>query len=81
MLKSLAILESSVRLTFQELKNNKTRTFLSLLGVAFGIFCIIGVLATVNSLEQNIQNQLKSLGSNSIYIDKWDYQGGNDIPF
>ena len=81
MRKTLTILGSSLRLTFQELKNNKTRTALSLLGIAFGIFCIIGVLATVNSLEQNIQNQLKSLGSNSIYIDKWDYQGGNDIPF
>ena len=81
MRKTLAILASSIRLTFQELKNNKTRTALSLMGIAFGIFCIIGVLATVNSLEQNIQNQLKSLGSNSIYIDKWDYQGGGDIPF
>ena len=81
MRKTLTILGSSIRLTFQELRNNKTRTALSLLGIAFGIFCIIGVLATVNSLEQNIQNQLKTLGSNSIYIDKWDYQGGNDIPF
>lgn len=81
MRKTLTILGSSLRLTFQELKTNKTRTALSLMGIAFGIFCIIGVLATVNSLEQNIQNQLKSLGSNSIYIDKWDYQGGKDIPF
>ncbi len=56
------------------------RTALSLTGVAFGIFCIIGVLATVNSLERNIQDQVQSLGSNTIYIDKWDYAGGHDIP-
>jgi len=49
--------------------------------VAFGIFCIISVLATVNSLERNIQNEVKSLGSNTIYIDKWDYSGGPDQPF
>lgn len=57
---------------------NKLRTSLSLIGISFGIFCIIGVLATVNSLEMNIQNQIKSLGTNTIYIDKFDYTGGRD---
>lgn len=57
------------------------RTGLSLTGVAFGIFCIIGVLAAVNSLERNIQSEVKSLGNNTIYIDKWDYSGGPDQPF
>ena len=58
---------------------NKLRTALSLIGISFGIFCIIGVLATVNSLETNIQNQIKSLGTNTIYIDKLDYSGGGPI--
>ncbi|MBK7306087.1 MAG: ABC transporter permease [Chitinophagaceae bacterium] len=80
MRKTLNILGNSLKLTFQELKVNKLRTALSLTGVAFGIFCIIGVLATVNSLERNIQNEVKSLGSNTIYIDKWDYSGGPDQP-
>jgi putative ABC transport system permease protein len=79
--KSLAIISSSLGLTFQELKVNKLRTALSLSGVAFGIFCIIGVLATVNSLERNIQNEVNSLGSNTIYIDKWEYGGGPDRPW
>jgi putative ABC transport system permease protein len=77
----LAILLNSLRLTLQELKVNKLRTALSLTGVAFGIFCIIGVLTTVNSLERNIQNEVKSLGSNTIYIDKWEYSGGPDNPW
>jgi putative ABC transport system permease protein len=81
MRKTLNILASSVRLTMQELRVNKLRTSLSLIGISFGIFCIIGVLATVNSLEMNIQNQIKSLGSNTIYIDKWDYNGGPDYPW
>lgn len=71
---------NSLRLTFQELRVNKLRTALSLTGIAFGIFCIIGVLAAVNSLELNIQGEVKSLGSNTIYIDKWDYSGGPDQP-
>jgi putative ABC transport system permease protein len=79
--KMLNILSNSLRLTLQELKENKMRTSLSLIGVAFGIFCIIGVLAAVNSLERNIQSEVQSLGSNTIYIDKWDYSGGPDQPF
>src|ERR1700712_2637469 len=81
MRKSLNILRNSLRLTLQELRVNKLRTALSLTGVAFGIFCIIGVLATVNSLERNIQDEVNKLGSNTIYIDKWEYGGGPDKPW
>lgn len=70
-------------MAMQELWKNKLRTFLSLFGITIGIFCIIGVLATVNSLEHNIQTEIKSLGTNTIYIDKWDYSagGGPDYPW
>jgi len=77
------IAASSFRIAMQELWKNKLRTFLSLFGVTIGIFCIIGVLATVNSLELNIQSEIKALGTNTIYIDKWDYGagGGPDYPW
>jgi len=77
----MEIVGSSFRMAMQELWKNKLRTFLSLFGVTIGIFCIIGVLATVNSLQQNIQNEIKTLGSNTIYIDKWEYGGGPDYPW
>jgi putative ABC transport system permease protein len=81
--RSTEILISSLHLTLVEFRSNKLRTLLSLSGVAFGIFCIISVLATVGSLERNIQNEIKTLGSNTIYIDKWDYSagGGPDYPW
>jgi putative ABC transport system permease protein len=76
------ILGSSLNLTWQEFKSHKTRTLLSLSGVAFGIFCIIGVLATVDSLEYAVQKDIKALGSNTVYIDKWEYaDGGDDYPW
>ncbi len=81
MSKSLNILQNSFRLTLQELRVNKLRTALSLFGVAFGILCIIGVLAGVDSMSRNIQNEVSSLGSNTIYIDKWEYGGGPDKPW
>lgn len=81
MLKLLSILWNSFRMALQELRVNKLRTFLSLFGITIGIFCIIGVLATVDSLERKVQTDLKSLGTNTIYIDKWNYGGGADYPW
>jgi putative ABC transport system permease protein len=81
--RSIEIVTSSFKMALQELWKNKLRTFLSLFGITIGIFCIIGVLAVVNSLEHNIQNEVKSLGTNTIYLDKWDYTagGGPDYPW
>lgn len=80
MFKLFTILWNSFKMALGELKNNKLRTFLSLFGITIGIFCIIGVLATVDSLEQQVQNDIKTLGTNTIYIDKWQYgenEGGS----
>lgn len=81
MLTVLSIVWNSFKIALQELKNNKLRTFLSLFGITIGIFCIIGVLATVESLEDKVQGDIKALGSNTVYIDKWDYGGGADYPW
>jgi putative ABC transport system permease protein len=75
MFKYLEIVWNSFKMALSEFHSNKLRTFLSLFGITVGIFCIIGVLATVDSLQRNVQNDIKSLGSNTIYIDKWDYTG------
>lgn len=64
-------------MAIDEFRANKLRTFLSLFGITIGIFCIIGVLATVNSLERNVQTDIKALGSNSIYVQKTDFSQQN----
>jgi len=76
-----AIIWSSLKMALQEFRSNKLRTFLSLFGVTIGIFCIISVLSTVNSLEMKIQSDLKALGNNTIYIDKWVYAGNDEYPW
>ncbi len=57
----------------QQLLANKLRTFLSLLGVTIGIFCIIGVKSAMDSLEANIRGSLKKLGDDTIYIEKFSW--------
>src|ERR1700712_2932710 len=73
MFRFFEIIAASLKMAFEEFRSNKLRTFLSLFGITIGIFCIIGVLATVNSLQQNVQNDIKKLGTNSIFLDKWEY--------
>ena len=70
-------------MALQELWLNKLRTFLSLLGITIGIFCIIGVLSTLDSMKRKVQGEIQSLGSNSIWIDKFDYGagGGGNFPW
>jgi len=81
MLKALTVIWNSLLMALDELRVNKLRTFLSLFGVTIGIFCIIGVLATVQSLESSIKNDLSALGTTTIYIQKWPWGGGDEKEF
>jgi putative ABC transport system permease protein len=67
---------SILRFTLEEFSHNKARTLLSLLGITIGIFCIISVLATTGSLEKTVKTELKSLGVNTVYIQKFPWGGG-----
>jgi putative ABC transport system permease protein len=81
MFRYLEIIWTSFKMALQEFRSNKLRTFLSLLGITFGIFCIISVLSTISSMQLAINNDLKSFGTKTIYIDKWQYSGGPDFPW
>lgn len=62
------------------LRSNKLRTFLSLLGITIGIFCIIAVKSAVDSLQSNIVEGFNELGSDVIYLDKmpWNEDPGQN---
>ncbi|HAD11170.1 MAG TPA: ABC transporter permease, partial [Saprospirales bacterium] len=67
------IIKEGAAQAFQQLAANKLRSFLSLLGVTIGIFCIIGVKSAVNSLEDNIRGSMAKLGNDVIYIEKFSW--------
>jgi putative ABC transport system permease protein len=72
------IIVTSITQAFHELRANKLRTFLSLLGISIGIFCIIGVLTVLDSLENNIQKSMSSLGDDVIYINRQPWMPEGD---
>lgn len=71
------ILES-FHFAFSSLKENKLRTFLSLIGITIGIMTIIGVFSAVDTLRNNLQSSVDKLGSNTIYVHKWPWEFGGD---
>lgn len=72
------IIYTSIIQALQELHANKLRTFLSLLGVTIGIFCIIAVFTVLDSMKNNIRTEISSLGSDVLYIGRWPWmdEGG-----
>lgn len=74
----LKVFSESVAQAFGQLRGNKLRSFLSLLGISIGIFCIIGVLSAVDSLEDNVRGSLEKLGSDIVYVKKWPWADISD---
>jgi putative ABC transport system permease protein len=76
----IKIFIESARQALDSLWNNKLRTFLSLLGISIGIFCIIAVKSAVDSLQKNIVDGFKELGNDVIYIEKqpWNEDPGQN---
>ena len=73
MLHYLQIFTASFLQAIHELRANKLRTLLSLLGITIGIFCIIAVFTMLDSLENNIRTRVSSLGSEMLYIGRWPW--------
>jgi putative ABC transport system permease protein len=79
MLIYLRVLKESFNFAINALRNNKLRTFLSLLGVTIGIFSIIAVLAAVDSLQREIKGSLSSLDNSTIILMRFSF-GPSEIP-
>lgn len=79
MLVYLRLFKESFSFAINALRNNKLRTFLSLLGITIGIFSIIAVLAAVDSLDKSIKDQLSGLDKNTMYLTKYSF-GPTDVP-
>ncbi|MEE1897761.1 FtsX-like permease family protein [Flavobacterium rakeshii] len=77
MLLYLRLLRESLGFALNALRNNKLRTFLSLLGVTIGIFSIIAVWAAVDSMDRQIKEQLSSVDRNTMYLKRFSFAPSN----
>lgn len=74
---SYRLLYESISFTLNQLKANKFRTLLSLLGVTIGIFSIVAIFTAIDSLQANVKTGLKGLNMNSVEVSRWP-SGGDD---
>ncbi|MCB0515092.1 MAG: ABC transporter permease [Chitinophagales bacterium] len=75
MLKLLKIIEEDLWLIILEIWSNKLRTFLSLLGIAIGIFCVVSVSSVIDSFEKSLKNSFERLGSDVVYVMRESWEG------
>ncbi|MEM6630133.1 MAG: ABC transporter permease [Bacteroidota bacterium] len=62
-----------IRMAFGAVLANKTRAFLTMLGVATGIFAITSILTMVSSMKSSIKDNLSELGNTTLIVSHWPW--------
>jgi putative ABC transport system permease protein len=63
-----SLVKESAMFSISQLKADKFRTFLSLLGIVIGIFSIVAVFSVVSAMRQSIASGFSSFGSDVMYV-------------
>jgi putative ABC transport system permease protein len=61
-------LGSALRIAFRTLQVNKVRSVLTMLGIVIGVAAVIATAAIGSGAKQRIQQQIASIGSNTIIV-------------
>ncbi|MDA0378716.1 MAG: ABC transporter permease [Bacteroidetes bacterium] len=56
--------------------SNKMRAVLTTLGIIIGIVSVTGMATVTNGIEQGFENDISSLGTDVVYIEKWPWMRG-----
>jgi putative ABC transport system permease protein len=64
----LADTQESVKLALDTLRANKLRSGLTILGIMIGISTVILISSAINGLNTNIDNFVKQLGTNTLWV-------------
>ena len=66
------ILRESAKMAFSTLGKNKLRSALTILGVTVGVVTILAMVSIIQGLNRSFSDQIESLGSNTLFIAKFD---------
>lgn len=62
------MLKESIRMSWQNIRGNKMRTFLTMLGIIIGVTAIIALITTVGSATGEITSQFSALGAGKVSV-------------
>jgi len=66
----------SVLIAVRAVWSNKMRSVLTTLGIIIGIVSVTGMATVVNGIEQGFENDIATLGTDVVYIEKWPWVSG-----
>jgi len=76
----LTLLRENVGLAVGTLAGNRSRSFLTILGVFIGVVIIVGVAAVLNGFRQSLVDQIEEFGTNNIYIYRFPFIQTGRLP-
>lgn len=62
------MLKESLRMSWQNIKSNKMRTFLTMLGIIIGVTAIIALITTMEGATGEITSQFTALGAGKVNV-------------
>jgi putative ABC transport system permease protein len=68
----LGILKEIFQMSFDSIRNNKLRSFLTLLGIMIGVMTVIAMTSVIQGLNKSFLSELESVGSDIIAIGKFE---------
>ncbi len=72
-MKIIRFIYEGARMALSAILANKTRSFLTMIGVATGIFAITSILTMVNSMEKFVSDNLSAMGNTNIMVYNWPF--------
>lgn len=68
MRKFLGMLKESIKMSVQNIKSNKIRSFLTMLGIMIGVASVIGLITIVQTATDYVMGQFSELGAGTITV-------------
>lgn len=65
------LLVENTKLAFNSLRNNKLRTYLTLLGIAIGLFSIILVMTAISAIQSSFESVFSEIGTKNFIVQKF----------
>ena len=80
MMNFLFELKEGLIISLKAIRANKARSVLTTLGIIIGVASVVLMSTAIKGIDQSFQEGVASLGSDNLYIDKWEWFN-NDIPW
>ncbi len=73
-------LKEGLLISLKAIRANKVRSILTTLGIIIGVTSVVLMSTAIKGIDQSFQTGVASLGSDNLYIDKWEWFN-NDVPW